>query len=87
MRQDSPLKPGTPAFSPEVRSKMLKFLPIISVIVAILIVSQQYIRKSRISAELIVVNKEMDLLEAKYHELLKTHPKTTLPADPDDHKD
>ena len=74
MRENNPLKPGTPAFSPAIRGKMLKILPILSVIISISLVTGQYSRKAKLEADLVVADKQEKVLDARYKELRKANP-------------
>ena len=71
MRENNPLKPGTPAFSAQVQNKMVNWMPLVCLVVGILIIASQYAKRNRIYAELISAQKEYKQLEKRMQELQK----------------
>ncbi len=65
----SALTPGQPALSPQRLLKLLRLLPLISVLVSTAIITHQHTRRNSLRAQVAQATKELDALEKREAEL------------------
>lgn len=69
----SALTPGQPALPPHKLQRLIRLLSIISILVSVIIVAQQYKRRNSLKQQLTQAEIELNTLEKREEELSKIH--------------